>query len=55
MNCQRCGCGDFRRDGGYLICRACGAQTWAGLPEKHTEKHRELPTEEDMISCPRGT
>ena len=52
MICRRCGCEDFQRDGGYMICRRCGAQQWIGLPEKQT---RELPTEDEMINCPRGT
>lgn len=56
MSCKRCGSEKVKPDGGYEICERCGAQHWVGLPKKHTEKQpRELPTEEDMINCPRGT
>ena len=56
MNCLRCRSEKMKPDGGYEICERCGAQHWVGLPKKHTEKQpRELPTEEDMINCPRGT
>ena len=53
MNCKRCGSANMKPDGGYLICTRCGAQLWAGLSEKQIKK--ELPTEEEMINCPRGT
>ena len=60
MKCFRCGGEEFAIDGGYGICMRCRALTWLG-PDKAagtrtaTAKQAYLPTEDEMINCPRGT
>ena len=61
MNCLRCRYDKFivipDDDGDLLQCIRCGAMRSAGFfttPPKTVIK-RPLPTEEEMINCPRGT
>lgn len=59
MKCMKCGWSEFLtipdEDGDLLKCVRCGAMRVADLKAQAGLPKRELPTEEEMTGCPRGT